>query len=65
MIPLLFEKKITSWRNFSQCIGGKMVVPLGGRSSQTMTLVEKTTEKEYKTSKHGAFVFVPMLKGKV
>lgn len=46
-------------------IGGKMVIPLGGRSSQTMTLVEKTDEKEYKTSKHGAFVFVPMLKGKV
>jgi protein-L-isoaspartate(D-aspartate) O-methyltransferase len=45
--------------------GGKMVVPLGGRSSQTMTLVNKTSDSAYKTSKHGAFVFVPMLKGKV
>jgi protein-L-isoaspartate(D-aspartate) O-methyltransferase len=45
--------------------GGKMVVPLGGRSSQTMTLVDKISETEYKTSQHGAFVFVPMLKGKV
>lgn len=46
-------------------IGGKMVVPVGGRSSQTMTLVEKTSETKYHTSQHGAFVFVPMLKGKV
>lgn len=45
--------------------GGKMVVPVGGRSSQTMTLVEKTSETNYQTSQHGAFVFVPMLKGKV
>ena len=46
-------------------INGKMVVPLGGRSSQTMTLVVKTSETEYKTTQHGAFIFVPMLKGKV
>jgi protein-L-isoaspartate(D-aspartate) O-methyltransferase len=46
-------------------IGGKMVIPVGSRSSQTMTLIEKTSESDYKTSQHGAFVFVPMLKGKV
>lgn len=46
-------------------IGGKMVIPIGGRSSQTMTLVDKISDTEYKTSQHGAFVFVPMLKGKV
>lgn len=45
--------------------GGKLVAPMGGRSSQTMTLVEKTSETDYGTSQHGAFVFVPMLKGKV
>jgi len=45
--------------------GGKMVVPLGGRSSQTMTLLDKTSDIAYETSQHGAFVFVPMLKGKV
>ena len=44
--------------------GGKMVVPLGGRSSQSMTLIEKISEGNIKISKHGAFVFVPMLKGK-
>ncbi len=45
--------------------GGKMVVPLGGRSSQTMTLIEKISDENIKISEHGAFVFVPMLKGKV
>ena len=44
--------------------GGKMVVPLGGRSSQSMTLIEKMSEGNIKISEHGAFVFVPMLKGK-
>jgi len=46
-------------------IGGRMVVPIGSSYSQTMTLVVKTGEDEYKTSEHGYFVFVPMLKGKV
>jgi len=42
-----------------------MVIPLGGKSSQIMTLVEKISETEIESSQHGAFVFVPMLKGKV
>ncbi|MBA7511317.1 Protein-L-isoaspartate O-methyltransferase [subsurface metagenome] len=46
-------------------VGGKMVLPLGGRGTQIMTLLEKYSEKDYKISEHGAFVFVPMLKGKV
>jgi len=45
--------------------GGKLVLPLGGKTSQTMTLVEKISEDECKITEHGAFVFVPMLKGKV
>ncbi|MBN1597941.1 MAG: protein-L-isoaspartate(D-aspartate) O-methyltransferase [Bacteroidales bacterium] len=44
--------------------GGKMVVPVGSRVSQIMTLIIKTEENNYKTSEHGSFVFVPMLKGK-
>jgi protein-L-isoaspartate(D-aspartate) O-methyltransferase len=44
--------------------GGKMVIPYGARNAQTMILIEKTSENEYKTSEHGTFVFVPMLKGK-
>jgi protein-L-isoaspartate(D-aspartate) O-methyltransferase len=46
-------------------IGGRMVLPLGSSYSQTMTLVVKTGENDYKKSEHGYFVFVPMLKGKV
>jgi len=46
-------------------IGGRMVAPVGGEDSQTMTVVERTGDDSYKYSKHGAFVFVPMLKGVV
>jgi len=44
--------------------GGKLVVPVGSRVSQTMVLVEKISDENVKTSEHGSFVFVPMLKGK-
>ncbi len=44
--------------------GGKMVIPLGGKRSQSMTLIEKITGENIKITEHGAFVFVPMLKGK-
>jgi protein-L-isoaspartate(D-aspartate) O-methyltransferase len=45
-------------------IRGKMVLPIGRSYSQSMTLVIKTSENDYKKSEHGYFVFVPMLKGK-
>ncbi len=45
-------------------IGGRMVIPFGARNVQTMLLIKKTTEKDYESSEHGSFVFVPMLKGK-
>ena len=46
-------------------IGGRMVAPVGSASSQTMTVVERTGVDTYEYSEHGAFVFVPMLKGVV
>jgi protein-L-isoaspartate(D-aspartate) O-methyltransferase len=46
-------------------IGGRLVVPLGGSFSQTMTVVERTGEVTFENSEHGNFVFVPMLKGTV
>ena len=46
-------------------IGGRMVAPVGGENSQTMTVVERTGVDSYAYSEHGAFVFVPMLKGVV
>jgi protein-L-isoaspartate(D-aspartate) O-methyltransferase len=44
-------------------IGGRLVVPLGSSSSQTMTLIVRKSENEYDYSSHGSFIFVPMLKG--
>lgn len=44
-------------------IGGKLVAPIGDKYSQVMTLVEKISETEIKTSYHGNFIFVPLLKG--
>ncbi len=44
--------------------GGRLVIPVGEPSAQRMLLVEKTGEDSYKKTEHGAFVFVPMLKGK-
>jgi protein-L-isoaspartate(D-aspartate) O-methyltransferase len=46
-------------------VGGRMVLPLGESSTQVMTLVEKTGDNKYHTSKHGLFTFVPLLKGRV
>jgi protein-L-isoaspartate(D-aspartate) O-methyltransferase len=46
-------------------IGGRLVVPVGNSKSQVMTLVVRTGENNYEYSTHGAFAFVPMLKGTV
>lgn len=44
-------------------IGGWMVLPLGGRQGQKMTMVKRTDEESYRTTTHGDFIFVPMQKG--
>ena len=46
-------------------IGGRLVIPVGNDKRQDMLLIVRVSEEEYKTEKHGAFVFVPMLKGVV
>jgi len=43
--------------------GGRLVVPLGKRDTQVMTLIRRTGEDSYENTSHGNFVFVPMLKG--
>ena len=45
-------------------IGGILVAPVGGRTGQTMIRVLRIAEEEFQTTSHGAFTFVPMLKGK-
>jgi len=44
-------------------IGGWMVLPLGGRQGQKMTVVKRTGENTYRKTTHGDFIFVPMQKG--
>jgi protein-L-isoaspartate(D-aspartate) O-methyltransferase len=44
-------------------IGGRLVVPLGDKDSQIMTLVSREGEDSFEYSSHGCFMFVPMLKG--
>jgi protein-L-isoaspartate(D-aspartate) O-methyltransferase len=46
-------------------IGGRLVIPVGKENRQEMIVVIRISEDEYKTEKHGGFVFVPLLKGTV
>ncbi len=44
-------------------IGGRMVIPVGGREYQVMKIITRTSETEYSESDAGNFVFVPLLPG--
>lgn len=44
-------------------VGGKLIAPVGDNTTQIMTLVEKISATENKITKHGNFIFVPLLKG--
>lgn len=46
-------------------IGGRLVIPVGGEKRQEMFVIIRLSEEEFKTEKHGSFVFVPLLKGVV
>jgi protein-L-isoaspartate(D-aspartate) O-methyltransferase len=46
-------------------IGGRLVIPVGTEQHQTMKVIIRVSETEFKTEKHGDFVFVPLLKGTV
>ncbi len=45
-------------------VGGRMVIPVGNNETQEMILVVKKSETETDVTHHGAFAFVPFLKGK-
>ena len=44
-------------------IGGRMVIPLGDRNTQVMTVIERISEEKFDRTTHGNFIFVPLLKG--
>lgn len=46
-------------------VGGRMVIPVGKSNRQEMLVVDRISEEEFKTEKHGGFIFVPLLKGTV
>jgi protein-L-isoaspartate(D-aspartate) O-methyltransferase len=46
-------------------IGGRLVIPVGNEKRQDMLLIVRISEEEFKTEKHGGFVFVPLLSGTV
>ncbi|MEE4285411.1 MAG: protein-L-isoaspartate(D-aspartate) O-methyltransferase [Mariniphaga sp.] len=46
-------------------VGGRMVIPVGKENRQEMLVIIRVSEDEYKSEKHGGFVFVPLLKGTV
>ncbi len=45
--------------------GGRLVVPVGSGDTQVMTVVERTGDDSFEYTRHGNFVFVPLLKGTV
>jgi protein-L-isoaspartate(D-aspartate) O-methyltransferase len=44
-------------------VGGRMVIPVGGRDYQVMKIITRKSETEYIQSDAGNFVFVPLLPG--
>ncbi len=46
-------------------IGGRLVIPVGNEKRQEMQVITRVADDDFKTEKHGGFVFVPLLKGTV
>jgi len=44
--------------------GGILVIPVGGDSGQSMVKIVRESENDFVRTEHGAFSFVPLLKGK-
>lgn len=44
-------------------VGGRMVIPVGGRQVQVMKIIVRESENSYREFEAGNFVFVPMLPG--
>jgi protein-L-isoaspartate(D-aspartate) O-methyltransferase len=44
--------------------GGILVIPVGGDAGQSMVKIVRESENRFVRTEHGAFAFVPLLKGK-
>ncbi len=45
-------------------VGGVLVIPVGGDKGQSMVKIVRESESSFVRTEHGAFAFVPLLKGK-
>jgi len=46
-------------------IGGSLIIPVGGTEGQSMVKIVRESQTGFVRTEHGAFSFVPLLKGKV
>ena len=56
-VPLELKQKLS--------IGGKMIIPVGNKSKQVLTLVTRTSKNNFEETKVEDVLFVPLLKGVV
>ena len=56
-VPLDLKEKLS--------VGGRMIIPVGDKTKQVLTLVTRTSKKEFVEDKLEDVLFVPLLKGVV
>ena len=56
-VPLDLKEKLS--------VGGRMIIPVGDKNNQILTLVTRTSKKEFAEDKLEDVLFVPLLKGVV
>lgn len=56
-VPLELKQKLS--------IGGKMIIPVGNKSKQVLTLITRTSKNNFEETKVEDVLFVPLLKGVV
>ena len=56
-VPLDLKEKLS--------VGGRMIIPVGDKNNQVLTLVTRTSKKEFVEDKLEDVLFVPLLKGVV
>ena len=56
-VPLALKERLS--------VGGKMIIPVGDKTKQVLTLVTRTSKKEFTEDKLEDVLFVPLLKGVV
>ena len=61
MLASMLKKKSTITLKKQLAIGGKMVIPVGDKKSQSMKIVTKLSEDNYEIEAMPQFAFVPLI----